>query len=60
MNRPVSGDGDSADVLRERIAELEAAIREMILSIPGGQSCDPQRVADRLRVIAKQNGVTVE
>lgn len=42
-----------------RIAELEAAIREMILAIPGGQSCDPQRVADALRAIAQQNGITV-
>lgn len=34
----------------ERIAELEAGMREMILSVPGGQSCDPQNGAEQLEL----------
>lgn len=43
----------------QRIMSLEAAFSEMILSLPGGQSCDPQKVADTLREIAQRYGVTV-
>lgn len=43
-----------------RAAELEAAMREMILSLPGGSFCDPQEVADTLRKVAEEHGVIVE
>jgi hypothetical protein len=45
---------------RARIAELEAALREMVLSVPGGSICDPQEVADTLRTIAERVGVRTE
>jgi len=46
--------------LRERIAELEAALRRMHASVPGGSICDPQQIADELRHIAADVGVDVE
>ncbi len=42
-----------------RIAELEAALREMQKSVPGGTNCDPQQVADTLREIAGKVGVKI-
>lgn len=50
-----------ADLVRaeQRIAELEAAIREMHATIPGGTHCDPQDVADELREIATRVGVEI-
>lgn len=41
----------------ERIAELEACIREMQKSIPGGQIASCQEMADDLRAIALRHGV---
>lgn len=40
-----------------RIAALEAAMRQMIASVPGGSICDPQVIADDLREIASGVGV---
>lgn len=44
---------------KQRIAELEAALREMHASVPGGSICDPQAIADGLRAIADRVGVTI-
>jgi hypothetical protein len=52
--------GRKAVWMADRIAELEAALREMVLSVPGGSICDPQEVADTLRAIAERVGVAVE
>ena len=43
----------------KRIADLEQAIRVMHAVIPGGSSCDPQEIADDIRNIARQIGVTI-
>lgn len=51
---------DAHAIALARIAELEAAIREMHDAIPGGSVCDPQRVADDMRDIAKRVGVTFD
>jgi hypothetical protein len=48
-----------AEVLRKRVAELEAMAREMILAVPGGYVCDPQDVADALRAIAERHGIQI-
>lgn len=42
-----------------RIAELEAALRQMHAAVPGGGLADPQRIADDLREIAARVGVDV-
>lgn len=42
-----------------RIADLEAAIRNMQRSVPGGTHCDPQEIADTLREIAENVGVKI-
>ena len=44
----------------QRVAALERAIREMIQSVPGGDICDPQEVADTLRGIAERHEVKLE
>lgn len=44
----------------DRLEAMQAMAREMVMSVPGGQFCDPQEVADTLREIAKRHGVTVE
>jgi hypothetical protein len=49
-----------ADAKDKRIADLEAMASEMVKSIPGGQYCDPQEVADTLREIARRHGVEVK
>lgn len=45
--------------LRERTERLEKAITEMIYSVPGGSTCDPQRVCDTLRSIAERHGAAL-
>ena len=52
--------GDDHDIDKDnRIAELEAAIREMHAAIPGGTHCDPQLIADAQRAIAERVGVSI-
>lgn len=41
----------------DRITELEAAIREMQRSVPGGEIASCQEIADELRAIAQRHGV---
>lgn len=50
---------NTEDKMLDRIAELEAAVREMHKSVPGGTHCDPQEVADTLREIAEKVGVKI-
>ena len=47
------------DDVREYVAKLENAIKEMHAAIPGGQICCPQQVADELREIASKVGVDI-
>jgi hypothetical protein len=42
-----------------RVGMLERAIQEMIESVPGGSSCDPQKVCDTLRRIAESHGAAL-
>lgn len=45
--------------MEARIAELETAIRVIHAVVPGGAACDPQEIADDIRNIARQAGVSI-